>query len=218
MIAGAAKRTRTETHLALSRLINTLSGSSWVFLWRGIFALIFCASTLFVGALVAPFLLTSIALASLVIIFGFFAFWSGMVELIAYAKSGERASVLLLIDGLVGTGMCIFAINFPQKTAASIPLLLGLYVLLLALFEAVVSLRLHRKLASRGLAFALCALIATLGLYLVRMSEDSVRSVAMVSIAALCIGALNLEIGRQFRLWHKRFETTPSESLGGRLS
>jgi uncharacterized membrane protein HdeD (DUF308 family) len=120
-------------------LAETLSRSWWVLLLRGIVAILFGVLT---------FMQPGISLATLVLLFGAFAFADGVLgswTAISHRKDTEHWWVLLL-EGLLGIGVGALTVFNPAVTALVLLFYIATWAIATGVLEIVIAIRLRKEI------------------------------------------------------------------------
>jgi uncharacterized membrane protein HdeD (DUF308 family) len=120
-------------------LAETLSRNWWVLLLRGVVAILF-------GVL--AFMQPGISLASLVLLFGAFAFADGVLgawTAISHRKDTENWWVLLL-EGLLGVGVGALTLLNPGVTALVLLFYIAIWAMATGVLEIVTAIRLRKEI------------------------------------------------------------------------
>jgi uncharacterized membrane protein HdeD (DUF308 family) len=131
-----------------------LSKNWWIFLLRGIFALIF--------GVVAVFYPASAFLA-LVLIFGAFALVDGILTLIAAFTSNAKSENWwwLILSGILGIIVGILTLIQPAAMAGALVLIIGVWALINGVFQIITAIRI-RKLITGEFWLILSGLFAAI--------------------------------------------------------
>jgi len=120
-------------------LAEALSRNWWVLLLRGIVALLFGVLT---------FMQPGISLATLVLLFGAFAFADGALATwtaISHRKDTENWWVLLL-EGLLGIGVGALTVFNPAVTALVLVFYIAIWAIATGVLEIVIAIRLRKEI------------------------------------------------------------------------
>jgi uncharacterized membrane protein HdeD (DUF308 family) len=135
----------------------------WLLILRGIFALAFGMFVFSAQTLELSWLLRALALASMVELFGLFAFCAGIFTIVAAARGlgKERDWWLLLLDGV---GACIAGVTamiFPGLTFLALVRIIGVWALFVGVCELFMARKLRRHLPDEWfLVSAACGSLA----------------------------------------------------------
>jgi uncharacterized membrane protein HdeD (DUF308 family) len=162
----------------------------WLFLVRGIVALIFgVAAIMYPGAIVRAF----------VLVFGIYAFVDGVIAL-AYAFTPATMNRwALVLAGLAGIGIGYVTLRSPQITAVA----LYAYIAFWAIFEGVAlvayAIQLRKVIAHEGMLIAAGIAQLALGVLLLVLPRAGVLTLVwLIALFAFVVGILS--IGLALRL------------------
>ena len=157
---------------------------------------------------------------SMVLVFGCYAFVSGIATVIAAARSGRAGESwgALLVEGLLGIAIGAVAVLWPASTALAFVWALAVWAIASGVLEIVSAVRL-RKLISHewalGIAGALSIAFGLLMLY--RPVAGGLAVVWWLGAYALIFGAMMIVLGfRLRRVAHPRVQI-PTEGLHQRV-
>src|SRR4029077_11169392 len=107
---------------------------------------------------------------SILLVFGCYAFISGIATVIAAARSGRAGEHwgALLVEGLLGIAIGVMAVLWPVSTAFAFVWLIAVWAIASGILEIVSAVRLRKVIAhewSLGLAGALSVALGILMLY-----------------------------------------------------
>jgi uncharacterized membrane protein HdeD (DUF308 family) len=176
-------------------LTNVLTRNwGWVAL-RGVVALLFGLLTLFNPA---------IALATLVLLFGAYAFADGIFMVVGGIanRRGEPRWVALLIGGLAGIAAGLVTFFWPGLTAAALLAVIAAWAILIGVAEIVAAVRL-RKVMTGEWALGLAGLVAVVFgvLMLAYPAAGALAMVLWIGGYAVLAGVLLMALAFQLRNW-----------------
>jgi uncharacterized membrane protein HdeD (DUF308 family) len=125
-------------------LLQRLAKHWWVFVIRGVLAILFG-----IGAFFWP----GITLAALILVFGAYAVVDGAFALVAaFANRGAHEGFpwALLLVGLVGVGAGLLTFFYPGLTAFALLFFIAFWNIVRGIFEIVVAIRLRKELEGEG--------------------------------------------------------------------
>jgi uncharacterized membrane protein HdeD (DUF308 family) len=189
-------RRRSRDLLALLAPLTFLGGVAksfvqkwWLFLLRGIFALLF-------GALMLahPFA----GLAALVIVFGAWAFVDG-ISAFAVALSGQRSGLMVLV-GLIGIGLAALTYTRPDITALGLYAAIAAWSITRGILEIAVAIELRNEIQGHGwLVFG--GIVSILfGVLMIAVPATGAMALAwLIGVYALVFGVINCVVAFRLR-------------------
>jgi uncharacterized membrane protein HdeD (DUF308 family) len=165
-------------------MLTMLSKAWWVYLVRGLLAILF-------GVL--AFARPGLTLATLVIFFGAWALATGVFAIFAAfaAKKVHTDWWVLLLEGLLGIGVGLVTFWAPGITAISLLWYLAFWAILSGLFEIVTAVRLRKEIRGEGwLMLAGVASIVFGVLLLARPGAGALAVITFIGAYALLIGVI----------------------------
>lgn len=117
---------------------------------RGVFALLFAVFALSLHAGIASYLLRAMAFATVVVVFGLFAFAAGILTFVAGIRGRVHAhgeSRWLLFDGAAACVVGLAVIMVPALTLFHLIRVIAVWALYVGVFEMVMAGKLRRHLA-----------------------------------------------------------------------
>ena len=117
-------------------MLDVLTQKWWAVALRGILAIVFG-----IVALVLP----GATLVSLAVVFGAYAFVSGVFAIVAAFGSRGRDAVWYVLDGILGIAVGLATFFFPGIAAQALVLLIGLWAILTGIFEVIAGFELPIK-------------------------------------------------------------------------
>jgi uncharacterized membrane protein HdeD (DUF308 family) len=174
-------------------LLERLAKHWWVFVVRGVLAILFG-----IGAFFWP----GITVAALILVFGAYALADGVFSLIAaFANRGTREGFpwALLLIGLVGIGAGIVTFLYPGLTALALLFFIATWNILRGIFEIVVAIRLRKELEGEGWLMLGGAASVAFGLLLMlRPGAGALALLWLIGMFAIAFGIVMVALG--FRL------------------
>jgi uncharacterized membrane protein HdeD (DUF308 family) len=137
-------------------MLRALLHNWWLLALRGCFALLFALAAFTVAGAHSLWLFNSINFALLTILFGLFAFISGVFTLLAAFRCFrlERGCVLLLLDGIATCLVGVFVMVLPKLTLLHLVQLIAVWAIVVAGCELGIAARLwHHLPEERFIAF-----------------------------------------------------------------
>ena len=155
----------------------TLTKDWWVLFLRGLLAIMFAAFTL-----ARP----DITLASLIPVFGAYAFADGVLHLVAAVRSGSGSWLALLVAGMFGIGTGLVTFFYPGLIALSLLYFIAFWSIACGVAEIIAAIRLSMEIEGEW-RLALAGLFAvTFGIFLAAALGAGALGPLMV-ISSLCI-------------------------------
>jgi uncharacterized membrane protein HdeD (DUF308 family) len=174
----------------------TLAKNWWVLLLRGVLAILFAVFT---------FANPGITLASLILLFGAFAFADGVLHLIAAVRSGSGNWWALLLAGLFGIGAGLVTFVYPGLTALAFLYCIAFWAIASGVAEIIAAIRLRKEIEGEwrlGLAGLLSVIF---GIFLVAAPGAGALGMLMViACYALVAGIVLIVFGFSLRAWGNR--------------
>lgn len=187
-------------------LLNRLSKFWWLLILRGLVSLLFA---------VFAFLNPKVAFEVLILLLGVFLMADGATTLFlgARMRGHDDDWWVVLLEGVLGTGLGLVALINPELTAAGLVLVLALWLLVTGVFEIATAIKLRKEIDNEwllGLAGAVS--IALGGLMIYNPNAGAVSLIWWIGIYAAAFGLLLIGLGLRMRKVHKRLE---EERAGG---
>jgi uncharacterized membrane protein HdeD (DUF308 family) len=159
---------------------------------------------------------------SMVLVFGCYAFISGIATLIAAARSGRAGERwgALLVEGLLGIAVGVLAVIWPATMALTFIWLIGFWALFSGVMEIVAAVRLRKVIRNEwalGIAGVLSIAFGLLMFY--RPIAGGVAVVWWLGAYALVFGILMIVLGFRLRSFGRTLHggDLPSEGLRQRV-
>lgn len=176
-------------------MVETLTRNWGLVALRGIVAILFGVLTIFYPA---------ITLATLILLFGAYAFVDGIfMALAAIAnRHGEPRWVALLIGGLLGVAAGLVTLFMPGITAVVLVSLVAAWAILTGIAEIVAAIRLRKEITGEWILVLAGVLAVAFGLLLfVRPGAGALAVVLWIGVYALIYGVVLLALGFRLRSW-----------------
>lgn len=168
----------------------------WVFLVRGVLAILF-------GCI--AFARPGLTLGALVLLFGAWALVDGIMTTVAApAFAGTRHFWWLLLDGVLGIVVGVLTFTYPPAAAASLLLLLALWLTFGGVFRIGAAIELRKELTNEW-ALVLSGLfsIAAGFLTVYRPNESAVAWMWVIGTYAILYGILMITVGMRVHQFGK---------------
>jgi uncharacterized membrane protein HdeD (DUF308 family) len=181
-------------------LATILSRFWWMTLLRGVIAILF-------GIML--FAWPQISLASLVLVFGAFAFVDGVTNLVT-ALGGRKEHEswwVLLLTGLAGIGIGVLTFLNPGVTALALLFYIAIWAIAIGLLEIVAAIRLRQEIKGEfWLGLAGVASVAFGVLIAGRPGEGALAVLWLIGTYAIAYGAILVILAFQARSFVKRLK------------
>ena len=173
--------------------LTTLARNWWAFILRGVIAIGF-------GLIV--WFWPDLALNTLIWIFAFFAFFTGILAIVAaiWAISQRERWLGLAAEGVIGIGVGIVAVVWPDLTAKTFLYILAAWAIVTGLLSIWSAMRLRREmegewvLALSGVALILFGVIA-----FARPKSGALAVLWLIGLSAIVYGILWVILGLELR-------------------
>jgi|KBSMisStaDraftv2_1062788.scaffolds.fasta_scaffold64954_4 uncharacterized membrane protein HdeD (DUF308 family) len=153
---------------------------------------------------------------SMVLIFGCYAFISGIATVIAAARSGRAGESwgALLVEGLLGIAVGAVALLWPASTALAIVWLIGFWAIASGILEIVSAVKLRKLIEHEWMLGIGGALSIALGLLMFyRPLAGGLAVVWWLGAYALLFGITMIVLGFRLRRFAHRADELPTEGL-----
>jgi uncharacterized membrane protein HdeD (DUF308 family) len=173
-------------------MLQALARNWWIFLVRGILALLFG-----ILALVWP----GPTLEALILLFGAFVLVDGVFELIhAITRRSSEPWWLDLIQGILGIGVGVLTFVWPNVTGLVLLTFIAVWMILIGVFGILAAIRLRRVIEGEWL-LGLNALISLLlGILLIVFPVSGALAVSwLIGIYAVLFGILLIALSLRLR-------------------
>ena len=193
-------------------MLRILIDNWWLFACRAVFAWLFAAYVWFVQGAKLPLLLNAFAHASMVVLFGLFAFGAGIFTLAAALRRSSKGHDrgLLLLDGFGACCAGIIAAVVPDFLLTHLIWIIALFALFVGVCEILIARKVRRHLRDEW-----CLMIAGTGSLIFggfflqsRAFSDNILLIWLGSYALFSAVTMS---GLAFRLWRAR--TLPSTAF-----
>jgi uncharacterized membrane protein HdeD (DUF308 family) len=181
-------------------MIITVSKYWWVFTLRGLIAIAFG-----LAALLWP----DLTLGVMVLLFGLFALFEGLLVVFAsFGKGDEKGGWTLLLEGVAGLLVCVIvllgsslgSILWPKVAAVMLVFYIAGWAILTGLFKIITAIRIRREIKGEWM-LGLSGLISiVVGLLLIFRPEAGVLAVAwLIGLFAIILGIFLTLLGLKLR-------------------
>lgn len=177
-------------------MLTTMTRYWWLMALRGAFAVLFGF---------AAILWPGIAFTTLVLLFGAFAFASGVITTwtaLSLRKQKENWTTFL-IQGLCNLAIGLIALFWPFVTAGAIILLIAAWALISGLIEVAAALRLRREIENEWMMILSGGLSILLGLLFGMFPAAGIWVVTwLIGVFAVVIGVALIQLALRLRRMH----------------
>jgi uncharacterized membrane protein HdeD (DUF308 family) len=174
-------------------MLGQLSKHWWVFVVRGVLALLFGIGT---------FVMPGVTLAALILVYALYAFADGVVAVIAaFGKrpAGEGFPWSLLLIGIAGIAAGAITFMYPGLTAFVLLYFIAAWHIVRGVFEVAVAIRLRKEIEGEGWLIAAGLLSIVFGLFLsLRPAAGALALLWLIGSFAIVFGIIVIALG--FRL------------------
>ena len=179
-------------------IATTLARNWWLFLIRGILAVLF--------GLMA-FAWPTLTLVTLVLVYGAYAFVDGLTAI--WVGASSRAWGVLLF-GILGVLVGIYTFFYPAVTAVALLYLIAAWALVRGVFEIVTAIQLRKEISYEW-ALILSGLISIIfGVVLVLNPRGgALAMVLVIGVFALMFGVMTIVFAFRVRRLRNRLERLP---------
>jgi uncharacterized membrane protein HdeD (DUF308 family) len=187
-------------------MVRALSQNWWLVLVRGVLAILFGISAI---------LWPGITLLTLVIMFGVYAIFDGIVA-IWTGFSRTRASSrwwMFLLEGLLNIGAGIVALSSPGLATLVLIYIIAAWAVITGILEIVAAIRLRHEITNEW--FLALGGVLSIGLGILLFLQPAAGSLAiiwMIAGYALVFGILLVILGIRLRGWKEPETTVPLTS------
>lgn len=176
-------------------MIHILAKHWWVLVVRGAVALIYAT---------AAFLTAGVSFDALVIMIGLFLLADGILATYSgwRLRGQDRDWWVAALEGLIGIGLGIATLAYPDISASLLVLFIALWCLLTGAFEIALAIRIRKEIEDEWqLAFAGGISIALGVLMVVQPNAGAVSIAWWVGFYATFFGLLMIGLGIRLRNW-----------------
>ncbi|MDB5290627.1 MAG: hypothetical protein JWL69_1868 [Phycisphaerales bacterium] len=172
-----------------------LARNWWAFVLRGVLAVLFGIFT---------FLRPGMALMTLILVFGFYALFEGVLNVIAaFRRNGDPDQQpwwALLIEGLLSIGAGLFALFVPGLTAFVLLYIIAGWAIATGIMEIIAAVRLRRQIRGEWMLVVLGVLSIVTGVLLALFPGPGALAVVLwIGAYAVVFGGLLIGLGFRLR-------------------
>lgn len=173
-------------------MLTTLAAQNWaMFVLRGVIAIAFG-----VLAFAAP----GSTLAALIFVFAIYAILDGVLAVIAGLALPLPSRWLLVVGGVLGVAIGVYAFMNPQTTAVALVYLIGAYAIIRGIAEVGASIGLRSLIQSPWVLALSGAISVVFGVLLIAAPGDGAVAVLwIIGIYALLVGVASIAVGLRLR-------------------
>lgn len=175
-------------------MLGQLSQHWWVFVVRGVLALLFGIGT---------FLMPGVTLTVLVIAYALYAFADGVVAVLAAfgpRSAGEGFPWSLLLIGIAGILAGCVTFFYPGLTALILLYLIAAWNIVRGAFEVIVAIRLRKEIEGEGWLIAAGILSIVFGLFLSMFpAAGALALLWLIGSFAIVFGIIVIALGFRLR-------------------
>ena len=186
-------------------MLHALAKNWLAIVLRGVAAIIF-------GLL--AFTMPGVTLLFLVTLFGVYALFDGVINLIGAFRSGVGSHWTLFFEGLVGVLAGIAALIWPHITIFVLVYVIGFWAILTGILGIASAIRLWKQLGSEWLLLLSGVASLLFGFFVLAVPLAGALAVAVwIGAYALLFGVLLVFFGLRLRRVARRHVAPPSEPL-----
>ncbi|MDB5174330.1 MAG: hypothetical protein JWN51_3103 [Phycisphaerales bacterium] len=174
-----------------------LARNWWAFVLRGVLAILFGIFT---------FLRPGMALMTLILVFGFYAIFEGVLNVVAaFRRTGEADQQpwwALLIEGILSIVAGLFALFIPGLTAFVLLYIIAGWAIATGIMEIIAAIRLRHQIRGEWMLALLGVLSIALGILLALFPGAGALAVVLwIGAYAVVFGGLLIGLGMRLRRW-----------------
>jgi uncharacterized membrane protein HdeD (DUF308 family) len=187
-------------------MVRSLSQNWWLLVLRGVLAILFGVSA---------FIWPGITLLTLIVLFGVYAIFDGLVALwtgLSRTKESPRWWTFLL-EGLLGIGAGIAALVWPGLATLVLIYIIASWAVFTGIFEIAAAVRLRHEITNEW--FLALGGVLSIGLGILLFLQPAAGSLAIIWLIAgyaLVFGILLVILGIRLRSWNAPDTTVPLSS------
>lgn len=175
---------------------NTYFSRWWIWMVRGIFAILFGILT---------FIVPTVTLAVLILLFGIWAIIDGFTHLALAFRAKGTLAWWLAFEGVIGLAAGFFAIFYPLHTGLALLYVIALWAILTGAARLVAAIRQRREEAHEWTVALSGALAIVFGAIVLIFPIVGIVAVAFaVGVYALVAGVVFLGLSMRMHAAHKR--------------
>jgi uncharacterized membrane protein HdeD (DUF308 family) len=196
-------------HDMLRAFDETLVRHWWWFTLRGVAAILFGILT---------FAVPGISLATLILLFGFYALVDGVFSLFSAFRGGTgRSWWSLMIEGVVGIGAGLVAFFYPGLTAIALLYVIAFWAVATGIFEIVSAIRLRKVIRGEGWLILSGILSLAFGLLIAaRPGAGALALMIWIGAYAIVFGAVLIALSLRLHREHPHGHGTEPHGAAAR--
>jgi len=178
--------------------LHALTRNWWLLLLRGVVSIIFG---------IVAFAWPGLTVLALALLFGAFALADGVLSLIAAVTGSDRSAPAwwLALVGVLGIAAGIIAFLWPGKTAFVLVVMIGVWALMIGIFEIIGAIRLRHEIDDEWWLIAAGILSVLFGLaVLIAPGAGALALVWLIATYAILAGILMIAFSLRLRSHHAR--------------
>jgi uncharacterized membrane protein HdeD (DUF308 family) len=190
-------RFQGQRGLGADVLLESLARNWWAVALRGVAAVIFGILTL---------LLPNISLATLVLLFGVYAVFEGVLNVVSALRRHavpERTWWSLLLEGMISIAAGIVTFMYPGITAITLVYVIAAWAILTGVFEIVAAVRLRERIRGEGWLIAGGVLSVAFGALMMAFPRSGALAVVLwIGAYAVVFGGMLIALAFRLRRWN----------------
>jgi uncharacterized membrane protein HdeD (DUF308 family) len=189
-------------------MIDSLSGSWWAFVVRGLVALA-------IGIL--AFVQPGVTLIALIAVFAAYAIVDGVLAIAAGVTVDSGPRWMFIVGGILGIVIGLLTINRPDVTAVALVLLIGVWAIATGVTEVAAAYQFRQVLENEWLVALSGVISVVFGVFLIVAPGDGIFAVLwIIGFYAILAGITYLAAGIRLRGVHQKL--APMDRATGQSS
>ncbi len=149
-------------------------------------------------------LMPGITILVLVILFGVYALFDGVIDGVAAFRTGFRSHWPLFLEGIVGILAGILTLVWPHITAVVLSYFIGFWAIITGIFELVAAIRLWRVFGHEWILLLSAVASLIFGFFVLAVPlAGALAIVIWIAVYAIVFGLLLISFGLRLRHWHR---------------
>jgi uncharacterized membrane protein HdeD (DUF308 family) len=172
--------------------LEALTRNWWIFLVRGVLAILFG---------IIAWIWPDLTVTVLVVLFGAYALVDGIFAIVAAVTSGEGGRWLpLLLLGLAGIAIGIMTFLWPDITAVALVVIIGVWAIIIGIMQIVAAFQLRQQIEGEwALGLAGLAAIIFGAIVVIFPGDGAIALVWLIGLYAIFFGILLVMLGFRLR-------------------